>query len=64
MPSSVLCLSFLVSDEPAETVGNNASVNRGGHNTSVTGPDALTLSFYCIVCRPHGSLKVSRSALK
>lgn len=34
VPSSVLCLSFLVSDEPAETVGNNVSVNKG----SITHP--------------------------
>lgn len=66
VPSSVHCLSFLVSDEPAETLGNNAQCQQGGHNTSVTAPDALcTLScLYCIVCRPHGSLKVSRSALR
>lgn len=49
MPSSVLCLSFLVSDKPVETVGNNVSVNRGGHNTSATGLDALTLPLlYCM----------------
>lgn len=49
VPSSALCLFFLVSDEPAETVGNNVSVNRGGGNTSVTGPDALMLFLlYCM----------------
>ena len=61
VPSSALCLSFLVSDEPAETVGNNVSVNRGGITHPWLG-QTLSCSSYCIVCRPHGSLKVSRSA--
>lgn len=63
VPSSVLCLSFLVSDEPAETVGNNVSVNKGGITHPWLG-QTLPDSLYCIVCRPHGSLKVNWSALR
>lgn len=62
VPSSVLCLSFLVSDEPAETVGNDVSVNSGGITRPWLG-QTLSYSLYCVVCCPHGSLKVSRSAL-
>lgn len=63
VPSSVLCLSFLVSDEPAETVGNNVSGKKRGIRHPWLG-QTLSHSLCCIVCHPHGSLKVSRSALR
>lgn len=42
---------------------DNGRVSRGGITHPGLG-QTLSYSLYCIVCRPHGSLKVSRSALR
>lgn len=53
VPSSELCLSFLASDKPAETVRNNGECRCGGgegHKSSMTGTQALSLaSLYCML---------------
>lgn len=55
VPSTVDCLSFLVSDEPGGDSGKQCSV-------SVTGVHNTSRSSSLIVCHPHGSVKVRWSA--